>query len=249
MKCWSSTEPTIPKSPRLRPATSQSPWPFPSTSNICWWAASGSQSVNVFDLDTLQADTPIKLPSGFTALSIASSANATLAQGGYYDGTFHILQLDIPQPYGNSVAYAGRFYQSNQRQHRIDRLAKRFFDPGRASRRNGLFVQRHLELVHSFQEGLHVAGRSLRRVPFQSVCGRQQSLDSSLVPVLQFETGTGSPSGFAFVNQTGFRSNAPPPAGSTTDQHHRAHYHDDHDDYHAPATVKARPRASWNGST
>ena len=31
-------------------------------------------------------------------------------------------------------------------------------------------------------------------------------LDSSLVPVLQFETGTGSPSGFAFVNETGFRS-------------------------------------------
>jgi uncharacterized protein (TIGR03437 family) len=38
-------------------------------------------------------------------------------------------------------------------------------------------------------------------------------LDSSLVPVLQFETGTGSSSGFAFVDRGGFRTTAP--AGST----------------------------------
>ncbi len=41
-------------------------------------------------------------------------------------------------------------------------------------------------------------------------------LDSSLVPVLQFETGTGTPSGFAFVNETGFRTNAPAPSSTTT---------------------------------
>jgi uncharacterized protein (TIGR03437 family) len=33
-------------------------------------------------------------------------------------------------------------------------------------------------------------------------------LNSSLVPVKQFETSTGSPSGFAFVDQTGFRTTA-----------------------------------------
>ena len=64
--------------------------------------------------------------------SIASSANATLAQGGYYDGTFHILQLDIPSAFGNSVALARRVHQRDQRQHRIDRLAERFFDPDRS---------------------------------------------------------------------------------------------------------------------
>ena len=63
--------------------------------------------MNVFDLDTLQADTPIILPSGFTALSIASSANATLAQGGYFDGTFHILQLDIPSRSGAQLPSLG----------------------------------------------------------------------------------------------------------------------------------------------
>jgi uncharacterized protein (TIGR03437 family) len=41
-------------------------------------------------------------------------------------------------------------------------------------------------------------------------------LDSSLVPVMQFETGTGTPSGFAFVNETGFRTNAPPPSASAS---------------------------------
>ena len=33
---------------------------------------------------------------------------------------------------------------------------------------------------------------------------------------MQFETGTGTPSGFAFVNETGFRTNAPPPPRSTS---------------------------------
>ena len=45
----------------------------------------------------MQPTSPILLPSGFIAYSIASSANATLAQGEFFDGTFHILRLNIPQ--------------------------------------------------------------------------------------------------------------------------------------------------------
>ncbi len=37
-------------------------------------------------------------------------------------------------------------------------------------------------------------------------------LDSSLVPVLQFESGTGNSSGFAFIDQGGFRTTAPAPS-------------------------------------
>jgi uncharacterized protein (TIGR03437 family) len=44
-------------------------------------------------------------------------------------------------------------------------------------------------------------------------------LDSSLVPVTTLETGTGSPSGFAFVDQMGYRTTAPAaPTGSASAQ-------------------------------
>jgi uncharacterized protein (TIGR03437 family) len=41
-------------------------------------------------------------------------------------------------------------------------------------------------------------------------------LNSSLVPTQQFETGTGTPSGFAFVDQFAFRTTVPVASGTTT---------------------------------
>jgi len=176
----------------------------------------GSQNVNVFDLDTLQADTPIVLPEGFTALSIASSANATLAQGGYYDGTYHILQLDIPQRTGAQLPTLGVYTNLTNANTVL------------ATSQNGssiliaqadgtvyLYNATSNSFTVSRQDFTALAGPYAASAFNQYVVG-SNLLNSSLVPVLQFETGTGSPSGFAFVNETGFRSNAPAPAASTT---------------------------------
>ena len=50
---------------------------------------------------------------------------------------------------------------------------------------------------------------------------------------MQFETGTGTPSGFAFVNETGFRSNAPAPAGATSTSSTASYYYYDDHDHHS----------------
>ena len=171
----------------------------------------GSQIVNVFDLDTLQADTPIMLPSGFTALSIASSANATLAQGGYYDGTFHILQLDIPQRTGTQLPTLGVF--TNLTNANTVLTASQNGSTILIAQADGtvyLYDATANSFTVSRQDFTALAGPYAASAFNQYVVGNNL-LDSSLVPVLQFETGTGSPSGFAFVNETGFRSNAPPP--------------------------------------
>jgi uncharacterized protein (TIGR03437 family) len=176
----------------------------------------GSQNVSVFDLDTLQPDTPIKLPSGFVAYSIASSANATLAQGGYYDGTFHILQLNIPQRSGIQLPSLGVF--NNLTNANTVLTTSQNGSSILIAQADGtvyLYDANSNSFTVSRQDFTALSGPYAASAFNQYVVGNNL-LDSSLVPVMQFETGTGTPSGFAFVNETGFRTNAPPPAASTT---------------------------------
>lgn len=176
----------------------------------------GSQLVNVFDLDTLQADTPIVLPSGFIALSIASSANATLAQGEYYDGTYHILQLDIPQRTGVELPTLGVF--TNTTNANTVMTASQNGSSILIAQADGtvyLYDANSNSFTVSRKDFTALAGPYAASAFDQYVIGNNL-LNSSLVPVMQFETGTGTPSGFAFVNQIGFRSDAPAPAAATS---------------------------------
>jgi uncharacterized protein (TIGR03437 family) len=176
----------------------------------------GSQTVSVFDLDTLQPDTPIKLPSGFVANSIASSASATLAQGGYYDGTFHILQLDIPSRTAAELPSLGVF--TNTTNANTVLTASQNGSSILIAQADGtvyLYDANSNAFTVSRKDFTALAGPYAASAYNQYVVGNNL-LDSSLVPVMQFETTTGTPSGFAFVNQTGFRSNAPGLASSTS---------------------------------
>ena len=173
----------------------------------------GSQIVNVYDLDTLQPVSPIILPSGFIALSIASSANATLAQGGYYDGTFHILQLDIAQGTGTELPSLGVF--NNVTNANTVLTASQNGSSILIAQADGtvyLYDANSNAFTVSRQDFTSLSGPYAASAFNQYVVGNNL-LDSSLVPVMQFETGTGTPSGFAFVNESGFRSNAPAPSG------------------------------------
>jgi len=174
----------------------------------------GSQIVNVYDLDTLQPVSPIILPSGYVALSIASSANATLAQGGYYDGTFHILQLDIAQGIGTELPTLGIF----------NNLTNANTVLTTSQNGSSIFIAQADGTVYLYDANSNTfavsqqVGSALSG-PYAASAFNQYVVDNSLLnsslnPVLTFETTTGTPSGFSFVDQTGFRSNAPAPAGT-----------------------------------
>jgi uncharacterized protein (TIGR03437 family) len=179
-------------------------------------ANQGSQLVNVYYLDTLQAASPIILPSGYVAYSIASSSNATLAQGGYYDGTFHILQLDIAAGTGTELPTLGVF--ANTTNANTVMTASQNGSSIFIAQADGtvyLYDANSNSFTVSRQDFTALSGPYAASAYNQYVVGNNL-LNSSLVPVMQFETTTGTPSGFAFVNETGFRSNAPtPPAAST----------------------------------
>jgi uncharacterized protein (TIGR03437 family) len=172
---------------------------------------SGSQIVNVYDLDTLRAVSPIVLPSGFIALSIASSANATLAQGGYYDGTFHILQLNIAQGIGTELPTLGIF--TNLTNANTVMTTSQNGSAIFIAQANGtvyLYDANSNTFTVSQQLGTSLSGPYAASAFNQYVVG-SSLLNSSLNPVLTFQTTTGTPSGFTFVDQTGFRTTAQAP--------------------------------------
>jgi uncharacterized protein (TIGR03437 family) len=176
----------------------------------------GSETITVIDLDTLQLDTPIKMPTGFTAYSIASSANATLVQAGYYDGTFHIVQIDIPQRSGTELPTLGVY--TNVTNANTVMTASQNGSSIFIAQADGtvyLYDANANSFTVSRQDFTSLSGPYAASAFNQYVVGNNL-LDSSLVPVMQFETGTGTPSGFAFVNEIGFRSNAPVPSVTTS---------------------------------
>jgi len=176
----------------------------------------GSQTVNVYDLDTLQSLSPIILPSGFIALSIASSANATLAQGGYYDGTFHILQLDIAKRTGMELPSLGVFKNLTNANTVLttSQNGSTIFIAG-ADGTVYLYNASTNAFAVSQQLGTPLSGPYAASIFNQYVVG-SDLLNSSLNLVLPFQTTTGTPSGFSFVDETGFRSTAPPPTATTS---------------------------------
>jgi len=173
-----------------------------------------SQYISVFNLQTLQEVSPVRVFNGDYVQSLAASSNAILAVTRNASGgspTIHQVNLAagsttrLPSlgvfqnqvalnsvmaasANGSSILLAGSdgstmLYDANSNTFTVSR--KDF------SALSGAYA------ASNFNQ--YVVGNNL--------------LDSSLVPAAQLETTSGSPSGFAFVNQTGYRTMAPAPSG------------------------------------
>ena len=177
---------------------------------------SGSQIVNVYDLDTLQATAPIVMPGGHIALSIACSANAILAATEYYDGTHHIVRLDLNSRSGSMPASLGVF--NNLTASDVARVASPNGSSILAVGADGstmLYNAVQNTFTASRQDFSALSGAYAASSFGQYVVGNNL-LNSSLVPVSQFEAGSGSSSGFAFVDQFAYRTTVPAAASSSS---------------------------------
>ncbi len=170
---------------------------------------SGSQLVNVFDLETLQPAPPIRMPSGHIALSLAASANAILAATEYYDGTHHIVRLDLSNRSGYQPASLGVF--ANVTDANVALVASPNGSSIMAVEGDGSVL-----LYDSVQDTFTVSRKDFTSLSgaygasiFNQFVVGNNLLNSSLVSVRQFEAGTGAPSGFAFVDQFAFRTTVP----------------------------------------
>ncbi len=173
-----------------------------------------SQYISVFDLQTLQEVAPVRVFNGDYVQSLAASSNAILAVTRNASGgnpTIH--QINLAAGSTTRLSSLG-VYQNNVALNSV-----------LTSSSNGSTI-----LMASSDGSLMLYDANantftISRKDFSSLSGAYAAsnfnqyvvgnnlLDSSLVPVTQLESGSGSPSGFAFVDQVGYRTTAPAPSG------------------------------------
>lgn len=162
-----------------------------------------SQLISVFDLETLQPANPIFIP-GHTAHSIAASANAILAATTDYTGIGRIMKLDLSTGLGTELPSLGIF--NNQ----INTNSAVVASPNGSSI---LVVEAdgNVLLYDANSDSFSVSRKDFSALsgPYaasaygQYVVG-SNLLNSSLVPMLQFASGSSAASGFAFLDQGGY---------------------------------------------
>ncbi len=167
-----------------------------------------SQIITVYDLETLQPSQPVRMPLGHYPRSVAASGKAILVANrvagpkhvidrvdmathtanelptlGIYENSIHINTMLAAAPNGSSILAVEAdgnvmLYNAN-------------IDTFTVSRKDSTALS-GAYAASSYDR--YVAGSNL--------------LNASLVPMKRFESSTGNPSGFAFVDQFGFRTTA-----------------------------------------
>ena len=168
-----------------------------------------SQFVAVYDLDTLQKQMPIMAPFGHYPKSVAASGKAILALSRKADGTSTIDVLDMATRRGVNLPSLGVY------ENKLPLSTVLAASPNGAS------------ILAASSDGavmLYSANAdtfTISRKDFQQLAGAYAAsnydeyvvdnvvLNSSLVPVRRLETGTGSSSGFVFVDDGAFRITSP----------------------------------------
>lgn len=169
----------------------------------------GSQIVNVYDLETLAPQQPILMPSGHVANSLAASAKAILAATTYFDGTSHIVKLDFNTRTGAMPSSLGIF--NNVVNNNTVLAASPNGSTVLAAEADGtlLLYDANSDSFTVARKDYTALGGAYGASNFNQYVVGNHLLNASLVPVATFETGTGSSSGFVFVDSGGIRTTAP----------------------------------------
>jgi uncharacterized protein (TIGR03437 family) len=164
--------------------------------------------LSVFDLETLQAEPPIRMPGGHYPRSVAASGRAILAAN-RVAGPYHTIdRVDLFTRSATELPSLGVF------ENKID--GNTVLIPSAngssilAAQANGTLLLYNAN-VDSFtvgrKETATLAGAVAASSFDQFVIGNRL-FNSSLVPIRQFDASNGTSSGFAFVDQSGIRTTA-----------------------------------------
>ncbi len=168
-----------------------------------------SQLISVFDLETLQPSVPIRMPFGHYPRSIASSGRATLVANRVAGPVHTIDRVDLLTRSATALPTLGIY--KNEVNQNTALVASGNGSSILAVQPDGtlmLYNSNVETFTISRKEGASLSGAYAASNFDQFVVGNLL-LNASLVPMRQFETGTGVSSGFAFVDQGGFRTTAP----------------------------------------
>ncbi len=168
-----------------------------------------SQIISMFDLETLQPGTPVRMPFGHYPRSVASSGRATLAACRVAGPVHTIDRVDLLSRSASTLPTLGIF--KNEVNISTTLIASGNGSSILATQADGTLMLYNANVdtfTISRKEGTSLSGAYAASNFDQYVVGNLL-LNASLVPSRQLETSSGTSSGFAFVDQAGFRTTAP----------------------------------------
>lgn len=167
-----------------------------------------SQYANVYDLETLEQLAPVRFPFGHYPRSIAASANAILAATRVAGPKNTIDRIDLFSRTATELPTLG-IYDNN--------IA---LNTALVASANGSSIMAAMSDGHVLLYNANSDAFTVSRQDFTALSGAFAAssfnqfvigttlFNASLVPVAEFDTAVGSSSGFAFIDQTGYRTGA-----------------------------------------
>jgi uncharacterized protein (TIGR03437 family) len=168
-----------------------------------------SQIIPVFDLETLEATPPVIMPSGHYPRSIAASSNAILVACRVAGPKHKIDRVDLGSRTATELPTLGVF--DNDIHLNTNLVASPNGSSILSVSANGvtmLYSANAGTFTVSRKDSTALSGAYAASSFDQYVVGNTL-LNSSLVPIAQLESNTGTSSGFAFVDTLGFRTITP----------------------------------------
>jgi uncharacterized protein (TIGR03437 family) len=165
----------------------------------------------VFDLDTWQAQPYISSEAGAgnTVRAIAATNGGIFATSVDFQGNGHVLKLDLNTHSATQLPNLGVYQNKIDRDSVIATSANA--SKALIASADGsvmLYDANADSFVASRKDFTSLLGPYAASAFDQFVVG-QNVLDSSLTPIAKLQTSSGTPSGFAFVNQTGYFITSP----------------------------------------
>src|SRR5581483_1434477 len=170
-----------------------------------------SQTVAVFDLETFDAlpYIPSSAGNGNAVRSLAVTTRGILATAEDYQGTGHILSIDLKMRTANQLATLGVFENKIP----VDSVITSSSNGSKAliaSADGTVFVyDANVDSFSVSRKDFQGLNGAYAASPFDQFVVGNVLLNSSGVPIAQLESGTGNASGFVFTGPVGIRTTAP----------------------------------------
>ncbi|WP_321477648.1 hypothetical protein [uncultured Paludibaculum sp.] len=167
-----------------------------------------SQYANVYDLETLEQLNPIRFPFGHYPRSLAASANGILAATRVAGPKNTIDRVDFFSRTATELPSLGVFENSIALNTALVASANGSSILAAESDGNVLLYSANSGSFTISRQDFTSLGGAYAASSFDQFVVGTTLFNASLVPVAEFDTAVGNSSGFAFLDQTGYRTGA-----------------------------------------
>jgi uncharacterized protein (TIGR03437 family) len=171
--------------------------------------SNNSQIIPVFDLESLKPLSPIIMPGGHYPRSVAASAKAILAACRVAGPAHMIDRVDIGSRTATALPSLGVFKNDINVNTNLVASANGSSILGVSADGTVLLYNANVDTFTIMRKDYTSLSGAYAASNFDQYVAGNHLLNSSLVSIATLETGSGQSSGFAFVDQSAFRTTAP----------------------------------------